>query len=68
VNTVEGVIESFDDLRGDGFFRSDHGELLYFHCVAIADGSRTIAENIRARGRRATGHLGSDELVDVAAS
>ena len=39
---LEGVIEAFNEERGDGLFRSDAGELLYFHCVCIADGSREM--------------------------
>ena len=56
-----GVIEAFNEQRGDGFFRTDAGELMYFHC----DGSRTIPIDVRAQGLRAVGHLGRDELVEV---
>jgi hypothetical protein len=63
---IEGVIAAFDDARGDGVFRDHRGESLYFHCVNILDGSRTIAVGVRARARRAVGHLGYDEVVDVA--
>ena len=38
-----GVVESFDDHRGLGRLRTDDGRLVDFHCIAIADGSRTIA-------------------------
>lgn len=65
---TRGVIDSFDEQRGDGFFRSDDGELLYFHCVSIADGSRSIGVNVQAKGRRAVGRLGRDEIVDVEAT
>lgn len=60
-----GVIEAFNEQRGDGFFRTDAGELMYFHCVCVADGSRTIPIDVRAQGLRAVGHLGRDELVEV---
>ena len=62
-----GVIESFDEHRGDGLFRGDNGRGYYFHCVAIADGTRSIAVGVRATGRFAVGRLGHDEVVDVAA-
>jgi cold shock CspA family protein len=60
-----GRITSFDDVRGDGLFQSDDGQELYFHCVVIADGSRTIDVGVRAKGVRRVGHLGRDELYDV---
>lgn len=63
---VDGVVETFDERRGDGFVRSDRGEQLYFHCVSIADGTRQIAVGERVRARRRVGHVGRDEVVDVA--
>jgi hypothetical protein len=62
---ITGVIESFDERRGDGLLRSGDGVVFYFHCVAIADGSRSISPGVRAEGRRAVGHLGHDEVVSV---
>jgi len=63
--TLDGVIESFSEARGDGTFVSDDHELFYFHCVEILDGSRTIAPGTRARAVRAVGRLGRDEVVQV---
>jgi hypothetical protein len=63
--SVLGVIESFDDRRGDGVFLSDEGEHLYFHCVSIADGTRHIEPGARAQGERRIGHVGRDEVVAV---
>ena len=60
---MKGLVEAFDDHRGDGHVRSDDGERLYFHCVNIADGSRTIAVGERVSARRAVGHLGHDEAL-----
>jgi hypothetical protein len=62
---VVGVIESFDDRRGDGEMRSDAGERFYFHCVAIADGSRRIEPGVRVQADRRVGHVGRDEVVAV---
>lgn len=62
---IVGTIEDFDDRRGDGHLRGDDGELYYVHCVAIADGTRTIRVGARARARRGVGRLGYDEVLDV---
>ncbi|MHB1088147.1 MAG: hypothetical protein ACYC19_05210 [Acidimicrobiales bacterium] len=62
---VHGRITTFDEARGDGTFRSDDGEDFYFHCVVIANGSRTITVGARAEAVRCVGHLGRDELSDL---
>lgn len=59
------MIDGFDDRRGDGYLLSDDGQRFYFHCVDIADGSRTVANGVRATGERAVGHLGHDEVFDL---
>lgn len=63
--SIVGVVEVFDDQRGDGTIKSDDGERFYFHCVSIADGSRTIDEGMRVRGERRVGHQGHDEIVSI---
>lgn len=63
---VDGVVETFDERRGDGVVVSDRGERLYFHCVSISDGSRLIDPGVRVRAQRRVGHLGRDEVTDVA--
>jgi hypothetical protein len=65
---IVGVIDSFDEYRGDGVLRSDDDQLFYFHCVNIEDGSRTIPVGVRAKGERSVGRLGRDELVRVSVS
>jgi cold shock CspA family protein len=62
---LEGVVDSFDGRRGDGFVLSDDGERLYFHCVALRDGTREIEPGTRVRGRRRVGHLGRDEIIEI---
>jgi hypothetical protein len=62
---VIGIIESFDDRRGDGVLLSDERERLYFHCVSIANGTRHIEPGARAWGERHVGHVGRDEVVAV---
>ena len=63
---VLGIVEAFDERRGDGSVRSDDGERLYFHCVSIADGTRQIDPGVRVQAYRRVGHLGRDEVIDVA--
>ena len=65
MSDVTGVIASFDDRRGDGALIVDDGEQLYFHCLSLADGTRTIGVGVRARGRRVVGRLGHDEVGDL---
>lgn len=65
MTTIGGTVESFDAHRGDGLLRGDDGVPYYFHCVMIADGSRSIPVGVRAVGRRSVGRLGRDEVVDV---
>lgn len=63
---VEGVVETFDERRGDGFMVSDAGEMFYFHCVSISDGTRSIDEGTHVVATRHVGHVGRDEVTDVA--
>jgi cold shock CspA family protein len=68
---LEGVIESFDDARGDGTLRSDEHGVFYFHCVEILDGTRNVDVGARVRARRVVGRLGRDEagrIQKIAAS
>jgi cold shock CspA family protein len=62
---ITGLVESFDERRGDGFVRSDEGVIFYLHCVNIADGSRSISPGVRVEGRRSVGRRGHDEIVAV---
>ncbi|MEN9505738.1 MAG: hypothetical protein RI958_1664 [Actinomycetota bacterium] len=39
---LEGVVSSFDDHVGLGQVTADDGRTWLFHCIAIADGSRSI--------------------------
>jgi cold shock CspA family protein len=58
---VRGTIESFDASRGLGVLRTDDGVTLGFHCVDIADGTRSIDVGARVRAERSVGHVGHDE-------
>jgi CspA family cold shock protein len=37
-----GEVVEFDDERGYGTVRAEGGDSYFFHCTAVADGSRTI--------------------------
>jgi cold shock CspA family protein len=62
---MRGRVEAFDQLRGDGLIRREDGEGFYFHCVNIADGSRTIAVGQTVSAQRSVGHLGHDEATAI---
>ena len=40
---MDGVVATFDGFKGYGTVRTDDDRTLFFHCTAIADGTRTIA-------------------------
>lgn len=64
---ITGVVEEFSERRGDGLVRADNGELLYFHCVSILDGSRRVEPGTRVTAQRSVGRLGRDEVVALRA-
>ena len=39
---ITGVVAEFDQMVGLGVIRTADGEVVPFHCIEIADGSRTI--------------------------
>ena len=68
LGVTNGVVESFDDPRGLGVVAGVDGHRFAFHCTAIADGTRTIAEGIRVTFRVRAGRSGRWEATDIAAS
>ncbi|HSH22842.1 MAG TPA: cold shock domain-containing protein [Acidimicrobiales bacterium] len=60
-----GEVVEFDERRGWGTMRGDDGVELFFHCTAVADGSRTIAEGTPVCYHVVAGHLGRWEARDV---
>jgi cold shock CspA family protein len=64
---LTGVVATFDERRGDGVLVSDDAETFYFHCVDIADGTRSIRAGTRVTARRRVGLCGSDEAGDLVA-
>jgi cold shock CspA family protein len=63
-----GVVESFDEHRGYGRIRPlGEGDALFFHCTAIADGTRSVEVGQGVRFVAAPGHLGRFEARQIEA-
>jgi len=55
---LRGTVVEFDDAKGLGTVEGDDGRRLFFHCTAIADGSRTIAVGTEVDYEVTPGHQG----------
>ena len=53
-----GVVVAFDQRRGWGTVRAGGGAEVFFHCTAVADGSRTIQIGTTVDYEVVPGHLG----------
>jgi cold shock CspA family protein len=63
---VTGVVSAFDDAAGWGEIRVQaDGTTLFFHCTAIADGTRTIEVGRHVSAVVVAGHRGRFEAADV---
>ena len=62
---AEGSIADFDEERGTGEVEEAGGTRLFFHCTAIADGSRTIRSGARVSYVLVPGPLGRWEAGDI---
>ncbi len=62
---VSGTVVAFDEAKGYGTVRGDDGRELFFHCTAIADGTRTIEEGAAVTYGVVAGHLGRWEATDL---
>ncbi len=60
-----GVVTDYDDPAGIGTVTADEGDEHFFHCTAIADGSRTIAAGTRVRFGVVPGCLGQWEATSL---
>lgn len=60
-----GVVTEYDVPAGIGTVTADDGDEHFFHCTAIADGSRTIDRGTRVRFRVVPGRLGRWEAADL---
>ncbi len=64
-STRTGTVESFDDHKGYGSVVADDGTAYFFHCTAIADGTRSIDEGRRVTFEVVAGHRGQLEAAAV---
>lgn len=62
---VLGRVATFDDRQGWGTVRDEGGHEHYFHCTAIADGTRTIAVDAAVVYVLVAGHLGQWEATAI---
>jgi cold shock CspA family protein len=62
---IDGHVETFDEVRGDGVLTNADGTTFYFHCVNIADGSRSVDPGQKVEATRGVGHLGHDEAFAI---
>jgi cold shock CspA family protein len=53
-----GTVVEFDEAAGFGTVRGDDGDEHFFHCTAIADGTRSIPVGQPVRFRLVPGRLG----------
>jgi cold shock CspA family protein len=63
--TRTGTVIAFDEHRGYGTVRGTDGRELFFHCTAIADGSRRIAVGTEVVFAVVPGHCGRWEAADL---
>ena len=62
---MRGVVSDFDDHRGVGTIQGDDGTAYFFHCTAIADGTRTIPIKTPVTFEIVPGRGGQWEAADV---
>ena len=60
-----GTVVAFDEDRGWGTVRADDGTEHWFHCTAVADGSRHIEVDAVVSYRVVAGRLGRWEATDL---
>jgi cold shock CspA family protein len=60
-----GTVVEFDDHKGYGVVRDDAGGEHFFHCTAVADGTRSIAVGTRVAYEIVAGRRGRWEAVDL---
>lgn len=65
LGAARGTVHVFDDPRGIGVVRGHDGTELGFHCTAIADGTRTIAEGTEVTFRVVPGRHGRWEATEL---
>jgi cold shock CspA family protein len=64
--TIHGVVDEFDEPAGYGWVVADGGRgRWFFHCTAIADGTRSIEVGATVAFAIEPGHLGRFEATDL---
>jgi CspA family cold shock protein len=63
MTVTSGTVVAFDDAKGWGTVRDDEGVEHFFHCTAIADGTRTIDVGTAVQYEIVPGHLGRWEAA-----
>ncbi|MET0421911.1 MAG: hypothetical protein ABW073_09410 [Acidimicrobiia bacterium] len=67
IGELHARVSAFDEHRGIGEVTTATGELLRFHCTAIADGTRTIAVDTDVDLAIVNGPLGTYEAAHLRA-
>ncbi len=62
---MRGVVTQFDGHVGRGVVRGENGNEYGFHCVEIADGTRTIAVRTNVEFELMPGPLGTWEAANI---
>lgn len=62
---MRGTVVDFDADRGFGTVRGDDGTGYFFHCTAIADGSRMVPVGAVVAFEVVPGHLGRWEAAEL---
>lgn len=60
-----GTVVEFDDDRGIGSVKAESGDEHFFHCTAIADGTRTIEVGAEVTFDVVAGRRGLWEATDL---
>lgn len=65
MTATQGTVVAFDEAKGWGTVRDAGGTEHFFHCTAIADGSRTVDLGTSVRYDVVPGHLGQWEAASL---
>jgi cold shock CspA family protein len=60
-----GRVAEYDDHKGYGYLATADGGRLFFHCTAIADGTRTIPVGVDVEYEPVTDPRGQPEAANV---
>ena len=65
LQVLTGRVVAFDEAKGHGEVESEDGRQLFFHCTAIADGSRAVVVGAEVAFTVAPGHRGRWEATGL---